>query len=265
MRTNEIAPDMLPLRDGLALEGRAAEDVDEAWLRHCISYLGIAFVHSIQTPAAAKAVAALIGDIRTHRDANEDDVTVVAPNEVEAGRTGLQGFGYQPLFPHTDRTIAALPPDLVFIWCEEASATGGVSLLVDASDVYRELCESSPEIAEQLRQPDAVVFESDGAFIRSPVFFESELQSGRVCVRFRYDKLLYINCAYSAAIPMLKATISAKATRVRLRPGQGYILSNTRWLHGRTGFSGSRRFMRLLIDMRRPADPGFAVRSEPCE
>ncbi len=265
MRTNEQTPDMLPLRDGLTLEGRAAEDVDEPWLRHCISDIGIAFVHSIKTPAAAKAVDELIGDIRTHRDANEDGVTVVAPNEVETGRTGLQGFSYQPLFPHTDRTIAALPPDLVFIWCEEASATGGVSLLVDASDVYRELCVSSPEIVEQLCQPDAAVFESDGALIRSPVFFESELQSGRVCVRFRYDKLLYINCAYIAAIPILKATISAKATRVRLRPGQGYIVSNTRWLHGRTGFSGSRRFMRLLIDMRRPADPGFAVRSVPWE
>jgi hypothetical protein len=265
MRINDITQDMLPLRDGLTLEGRSVEDVDEPWLRHCISDIGIAFVHSIKTPQAAKAVAELIGDIRTHRDANEDGVTVVAPNEVETGRTGLQGFSYQPLFPHTDRTIAALPPDLVFIWCEEASATGGVSLLVDASDVYRELCVSSPEIVEQLRQPDAAVFESDGAFIRSPVFFESELQSGRVCVRFRYDKLLYINCAYIAAIPILKATISAKATRVRLRPGQGYIVSNTRWLHGRSGFSGSRRFMRLLIDMRRPADPGFALHSIPWE
>jgi alpha-ketoglutarate-dependent taurine dioxygenase len=165
MRLNDIAPDMLPLREGLALEGRAAEDVDEAWLRQCISDRGIAFVHSIHTPAVARAVAASIGDVRAHRDANEDGVTVVAPRAVEAGRTGLQGFGYQPLFPHTDRTIAALPPDLVFIWCEEASATGGVSLLVDASDVYRELCESSPEIAEQLRQPDAAVFESDGAFM----------------------------------------------------------------------------------------------------
>lgn len=264
MRLSE-STSTLSLREGLLLQGRAADEVDEPWLHQAISELGIAFIHSIRTPASAKAVAALLGEVRTHRDANEDGITVVAPKPTESGRAGLQGFGYQPLFPHTDRTIAPVPPDLVFIWCEEASTAGGVSLLVDASEVYRELCESSPEIAEQLSQPDAAVFESDGTFIRSPVFFDVKSPKGRICVRFRYDKLLYINSAYCAAMPILRATISAKAARVRLGPGQGYVASNTRWLHGRTGFSGSRRFMRLLIDMKDSADRGFVASFSPWE
>lgn len=237
------------LHRGIDASSMSAEDVSAAWMRNRLTDSGFLLVNSVDSVVTALRIARLLGEIRQHRDANEDGVTIVTPKPGEKKESGLLGFGFQALFPHTDRTIAVSPPDLVFVWCEHPSDRGGETLLVDGLEVYRELCTSWPDVAEQLRAPDAAVFESDGALLRSAIFFKPDDPKRRLGLRFRFDNLMYINCIYSGAIPILRATIMAKATKMRLNPGQGYIVSNTRWLHGRYGFDGRRQYMRLLIDV----------------
>ncbi|MGY4308734.1 hypothetical protein ACVIJ6_005977 [Bradyrhizobium sp. USDA 4369] len=249
MHTIDLLAPALPHR-GLDVPSLNAHEVTAAQLRDDIAQSGIAFVNSIDNVSTALRIADLLGEVRQHRDANEDGVTVVAPKRVEAEGNGFLGFGFDALFPHTDRTIAVTPPHLVFVWRERPGDRGEETLLVDGLEVYRELCTSWPDVADQLRVPDAAVFESDGALLRSAIFFEPEDSKDRLGVRFRFDRLMYINCIYSGAIPVLRAIIMAKAIKLRLGSGQGYIVSNTRWLHGRNGFGGERRYLRLLIDTR---------------
>jgi hypothetical protein len=69
-----------------------------------------------------------------------------------------------------------------------------------------------------------------------------------VSVRLRLDELARFSPEAAAAIPELRAAIGRHLLRVPLAPGQGLILSNTRWLHGRTSYFGDRLMLRILGD-----------------
>ncbi|WP_369797512.1 TauD/TfdA family dioxygenase [Nocardia sp. CNY236] len=58
-------------------------------------------------------------------------------------------------------------------------------------------------------------------------------------------------------LPQLAEAIDRHAIRFTLEPGDGYVLHNHRWLHGRTAFTGDRVMYRLSLD----PHPEFAIRS----
>jgi hypothetical protein len=47
---------------------------------------------------------------------------------------------------------------------------------------------------------------------------------------------------------MLRAVIGQHVETFRLQRGEGLILSNTRWLHGRERYAGDRIMLRILGD-----------------
>ncbi len=69
---------------------------------------------------------------------------------------------------------------------------------------------------------------------------------GRTVVRFRLDDLARFSPQITRRLASLRAILHDLETPVPLRPGHGYLLCNTRWLHGRAAFTGERLMYRLL-------------------
>ena len=49
-------------------------------------------------------------------------------------------------------------------------------------------------------------------------------------------------------IPLLRAVITQNLQAIHLNAGQGLLVSNTRWLHGRDRYTGPRVMLRILGD-----------------
>jgi hypothetical protein len=60
-------------------------------------------------------------------------------------------------------------------------------------------------------------------------------------------------------IPLLRAVITQHQHTIQLSVGQGLLVSNTRWLHGRDCYTGPRVMLRILGDPlpHTGIEPGF--------
>lgn len=213
-------------------------------MRHLASD-GLVTVTGVDGEARALEVARRLGDVRAHRDSAASGITrLEVAGETQAA--GFRGFSDAGLFVHTDRSVAKHPPSLLFFWCEIPSEEGGETLLVDGRRVYEKLSMYEPRVFEAVTKPNAAVFASDGVFYCGAIY--ERLREGRLAVRFRYDELLYMAPPLAEAMPVFRGFLDASQISFRLAAGQGYILQNTRWLHGRRPFRGARRCGRLHID-----------------
>jgi alpha-ketoglutarate-dependent taurine dioxygenase len=79
-------------------------------------------------------------------------------------------------------------------------------------------------------------------------------------MRFRHDDLARFSPAVISILPQLLELIHARTRRFTLNPGQGYILQNGRWLHGRTAFVGRRQMYRVLGHPHPPYRLGRSIR-----
>ena len=84
----------------------------------------------------------------------------------------------------------------------------------------------------------------DGNFLPRAIFEE---KSG--IIRFRFDGGIQLSASMVESFSKLREIIYQNALVVSLQLGQGYILDNHRYLHGRTSFSGSRELLRALVDI----------------
>lgn len=191
-------------------------------------------------------LATTLGDVVAHRDSESDGATHIAV----AGQQmvdGYLGFSNGALFPHTDRSSMREPPDLLLFWCETAAPTGGDSLFVDGLELFEKLQENHPAILEALCSEQSVVFRGEDGYLPGSVF---SLAQDRAQIRFRLDRLGFFSSEVAASLPVLKVMIETLTQSVRLRDGEGYIVQNRRWLHGRRSFTGSRSCYRLLVNSR---------------
>ena len=171
-------------------------------------------------------------------------MTVLAGTE-PAAQPGFAGLSRRQLTPHTDGTAVTRPPTLVMLVCAQPAPSGGEALLVDGRAVHAALQEHAPEAAGPLTRPDAARFGSSPGRV-SPVF---ELApAGRVVVRFRDDDLAVFNSRTHAALPVLRRLIADHTIVLPLEAGQGYLVQNGWWLHGRTRFAGQRLAWRILVE-----------------
>ena len=205
---------------------------------------GAIFLKGIADEAAALKFAHRIGTIRPHRDSQPNGVTRVAP--APKGGVGLMGFSDEGLFPHTDRSVLSSPPCLLFLWCERAAERGGESLLVDGKRVYERLKRFNPAAFQSLTKSRSAVFASDGNYLPSAIF--ETIGDDRVRLRFRYDSLLYMTSELAEALPVFRGLVDATVMHFKLKAGQGYLVQNTRWLHGREPFQGDRQYGRIHLD-----------------
>ena len=71
---------------------------------------------------------------------------------------------------------------------------------------------------------------------------------GHVAVRLRLDEHAHFSPTLLPYIDRLSALVQHHTMALDLREGDGYIVLNDRWLHGRTQFTGHRLMQRIIGD-----------------
>jgi hypothetical protein len=241
-------------------------DVVGATTRDMVSRLrrdGIITFDGITSPSMLRDLVARVVPIEPHRDSNASGVTVLRPREGPAAKTaGYLGFSREGLYPHTDGSAVQEPAMLVGLSCARRAPWGGDTLLVDGAAVFETLRTNAPGLLDVLQRLRSARFGS-GDGLMGAVF--SDADAGRVCVRFRRDDLVRYVPEAEVALPVLHDVIEALQVRVPLEGGQGYVVQNRRWLHGRTPFGGEREAWRVLGSAPRGSahaealGPGFPV------
>ncbi|KAJ0269024.1 hypothetical protein Brms1b_011943 [Colletotrichum noveboracense] len=88
----------------------------------------------------------------------------------------------------------------------------------------------------------------DGSFKPRPI-----LDEANGTIRLRFDDGIQLSATLIENFANLRSIIYQHAYAVGLKPGQGYVADNHRYLHGRTSFTGPRELLRILAHARGPA------------
>lgn len=207
---------------------------------------GLVTFNNITSRQDLIALSQTLGTIVEHRDSDPDGVTRIIKRHEWSSKEGYLGFSSNYLPFHTDGSAVPKPPAFIIMLCHESAEVGGVSLLADGKQIYRVLAEEFPHLLKVLMTPNSVVFGGTEISFVSSIF--STLEDGNICIRFRYDNLGYCSEAVSAVLPRFLEIINRYSISFLLKKGQGYIIQNGRWLHGRTAFQGAREMSRVLVN-----------------
>jgi alpha-ketoglutarate-dependent taurine dioxygenase len=189
---------------------------------------------------------------RTHRDAEPDSITDIRPDARRERQSSGIGFSRVEVAPHTEGMSLEQPPSLLLLACASPALSGGDTVLADGLAVFHHLERTDPEALTVLNRPGAIAFGVD----RYQAAAFTKVAHGRVAQRYRDDDLAAVTYSDQWAWEQLRVAIHRCQMRFKLSAGQGLVLDNTRWLHGRTGFDGERLMYRLIGD---PLDPLLAV------
>ena len=203
---------------------------------------GLATFGGMSDRTVLREVAERLLRVYPHPDAGPDGVTAVT-SRGDDHRPGLAGFTSTELRPHTDRSGVPEPPLLIMLTCAVPAEHGGESLVVDGDRLYGALAAEDDEALGILSRPRSALFGGAGGYLGAIFEHDSE---GRVSVRLRLDELSRFSPDVTRVMPRLVALAEENTLILPLRTGQGYILNNSRWLHGRTRFSGTRTMLRVL-------------------
>jgi alpha-ketoglutarate-dependent taurine dioxygenase len=218
--------------------GSAVADLAAMLGRH-----GLASFDGLACEGDLLRLAQSIATVVPHRDSDADGVTTISNLGSATTRSGFAGFGAAALEPHTDRSGVVHPPGLLMMSCGRPAPSGGECVLIDGKSVFDDLAESQPDAAHALSTPRSALFGGAAGHLGS-IFTRTE--NGRVDVRLRLDELAQFSPEAARWLPVLRAAIDRHAITVRLEAGQGYILHNRRWLHGRRAFTGRRIMFRVM-------------------
>jgi hypothetical protein len=195
------------------------------------------------------SVASRLMSIRPHRDAGADGVTVITDTQAadpsHAAFTSYAAFTDAELTPHTDGTGLPDPPGLLLLACQQPASQGGNTLLADAARITAALAAHHPAALRALSAPRAARFGTAGRYL-GPVC--EPVGAGRARIRLRLDDLAMFSAEVTPVIPLLRDIITQHLHIIQLRAGQGVLVSNTRWLHGRDRYTGPRVMLRILGD-----------------
>src|SRR6266496_1174435 len=201
---------------------------------------GLVLLEGVSGPDDLLRLARSIATVVPHRDSDAAGITTIADVGGQM-RSGFAGFSACALNPHTDRSGVANPPVLLTMSCGQPANSGGECVVIDGKAVHDDLAESNPKALRAMNGPRSVLFGGAAGYLGS-IFTKVD---DRIAIRLRLDELAQFSPEVARWIPALRATIDRHATMVRFAAGQGYILDNYRWLHGRRAFSGQRVMYRV--------------------
>jgi hypothetical protein len=207
---------------------------------------GLVTFGGVSSEDQALSLANSLGSIYHHRDSDEHGITRLVAKDDLSPDADLRGFSPSELLPHTDRSGVAAPPGLIILVCQKPAPSGGATILADGLTIYRHFSRFQPDALEALSAPRSAVFGGSDPLYIGSVF--APLEDGRVYTRFRADGLGYYSAPILSAVTKLQDAISQFTTSFLLGAGEGYIVQNGRWFHGRTTFSGSREVLRVLVE-----------------
>ncbi|KAL4926815.1 HAD-like domain-containing protein [Aspergillus undulatus] len=158
-----------------------------------------------------------------------------------------KGYSSEELYFHTDRSGWEQPPRILVSNLKSKSTEGGASMLADTSRILKEI-KQHDGFYELLTDSKHSSFRSDdGVFVPRPIYDES---TG--LFRFRFDDGIQLSASLVIRFPLLLDIMCRNSFAVPLQQGQGYLLDNHRFLHGRTSFTGSRELLRALVNVPPP-------------
>lgn len=171
-------------------------------------------------------------------------------SEVKPSNLAYSALGLQA---HSDNPYRDPVPTLQLLYCLEDAAEGGESFVVDGFRIAERLRAEAPEAFALLsgHRADFAYRGSAGVELtaRRPVI-ELAPDGELVAVRFNNRSAAPITgvpyeamADYYAALRRFAALLDepAMAVTFKLRPGESFLLDNTRVLHGRRGFAGAGR------------------------
>ncbi|MFD1149836.1 TauD/TfdA family dioxygenase [Saccharothrix hoggarensis] len=209
---------------------------DQAAVVSALTHHGLALVEGLADSTHLRRVTRSFATVVPHRDSASDGVTTLV--DLGSDRNGaFAGFSSCALAPHTDRSGVANPPALLVLGCSQPATSGGQCVLIDGQAVYDTLADTAPDALAALCTPRSVLF--GGASGHLGAIF-TEYEGGRVTIRLRQDDLVQFSPEVRRWLPTLRAAIDQHVAELDLSAGQGYILDNHRWLHGRRAFNGHR-------------------------
>lgn len=219
------------------LGAETGSDLGEADLGDALTRDGVVLLRNATVAEVRTLLSRWTEPVRHPHDL-ETGLTVIAPMPDADGTVGLAGFTPGPLAPHTDRSLDPEPPSLVVTVLDLPAASGGEALLVDGARVLATLRRSFDPVAiAGLRLRTA-----DGSSV--PIV---ETTGGLTRIRYRADPVArpYSVTGDRRLLAALDELIAAPRV-LRLGVGDGYLVHNHRYLHGRSGFTGTRRLTRML-------------------
>lgn len=207
-------------------------------------------------PANIRRWASQLGSPYRHPHADDDDVTTIETRSSNAP-LGRRAFTNSGLYPHTDRSVLARPPGLLIFWCDEADADGGDTVLVDGKALLEDWAAERPDDVQTLMDPTHFIISADGKSVRRPLF--ERWGDAEYSIRFRNDEGIHCSAPAVGSFRQLLAEIDDRSLTFPLNPGAGYIVQNTRWLHGRLPFRGYRKCSRVLLSSFGSNERSFAT------
>ncbi|MFJ3625799.1 TauD/TfdA family dioxygenase [Streptomyces albidoflavus] len=212
---------------------------------------GIALFQGVEGASHLLEVAQTLGSIVPHPDGDENGVTVIAERRERALDAMSAGFSRAALEPHTDRANLTIPPALLLTLCT-VSAVGGESTFADGAVVHRTLASHDPLALQALCRPDAVSYGRTHVYT-GPVF-EPVGHEPRMRLRLWPKEAGRFSPEAESALAPLHRAIATAVMTVQLEAGQGYVVDNHRWLHGRRSFTGDRVMLRIGVRPLRSAE-----------
>lgn len=201
---------------------------------------GLVLLDGVSGPDDLLRLTRSIAAIVPHRDSDAAGLTTIADVGGQM-RSGFAGFSACALNPHTDRSGVANPPVLLMMSCGQPASSGGECVAIDGKAVYDDLAEDDSKALEALSSPRSALFGGAAGYLGS-IFTRT---GNRTSIRLRLDDLAQFSPEVTRWLPVLRATIDRHAVMFSLGVGQGYVLDNYRWLHGRRAFSGQRVMYRV--------------------
>ncbi|KAL4808821.1 HAD-like domain-containing protein [Aspergillus unguis] len=184
---------------------------------------------------------------------------IVRPRHEKLSGTGIshirfapaligKGYSNAELFFHTDRSGWDHPPDILISTLNSKSVDGGESLLADTSRILKEIKEQGDGLYELITDAKNSSFRNDdGVFVPRQIFDEET-----DIFRFRFDDGIMLSPALVLRFRQMYEIFYRNSFAVALQEGEGYFLNNHKFLHGRTGFTGSRELLRVLVNLPSP-------------
>ena len=189
-------------------------------------------------------VAALFGFVRETNYGRWFEVkSEISPSNLAYTSLGLQA--------HTDNPYRDPVPTMQLLYCLENSAEGGESCVVDGFRAAQRLRQENSDGFAVLSRHCArfeYAGSSETCLRTKKPMIELGPDGQLIGVRFNNRSMAAVTDvpyeempAYYAAYRHLAAIVDdpAMATSFKLKPGESFLVDNTRVLHGRKGFSGS--------------------------
>jgi alpha-ketoglutarate-dependent taurine dioxygenase len=215
-------------------------------VRHQLRSDGLALFDGANDVAAMLAAAGQMMHVATHPDSDDRGVTTIVELGPAADHPNAGGFSRRELMAHTDRSGIPDPPALMMLTCAVQARVGGASRFTDGLAVRDDLAVSCPKSLPALSRARSVLFGGAAGYLGAVFTSVPGPGPARVAIRLRLDDLVSFSPDVAEWIPQLTASINRHSFTVTLRPGQGVLLDNHRWLHARDTFEGPRRLYRLL-------------------